>query len=409
MLYRNLSTYGLLSITIILSFALMLSVFIISDSVRYNKHKEVLSRSPFLTTLEEDAYDVNPAKIRGFYKPLILQLKHYADTHYYQYMKVNYLRLPNIHGEEWADDSASPTTAICVPTYIWAHYVGSSGGYQLLFNGGQSSLTLHDDEVIVPETMLEALEKEGRGLGHELTVLFDDAERDSHDGAPGERGMRVGKFKIVGSYRQRFITGDPTKVGFFDSTRLILPLSAVKKYKANIDRIGLHIHSPFQPRIQKLCSEYGYMNLQLYNDYVRAMQDNSNAVLLKGIICAAAYIILSINLLGAFANALNKRSFEIGVKRAIGASPGQITLQFLFEGISVIGANILLASIVSLIPILGYKLYMVLSKGVTWTIYLSSYSLVIYLVNCLMVCLVASLYFSYRSSKIEVITLIKGS
>ena len=139
------------------------------------------------------------------------------------------------------------------------------------------------------------------------------------------------------------------------------------------------------------------------------MSEQKNAVFIKGIICAATYVILAINLLGAFANVLNKRSFEIGVKRAIGASPGQIVLQFFLEGVTVISANIILASLVSVIPFLAYKLYQSVQNGLVWTIYLSTPSAIIYLLNCFVICVVSSLYFAYRSSKVEVITLIKGA
>ena len=397
MLYKNLSTYGLLSLTIILSFALMLSVFIVIDSINYNKYKKILSRSPNLVIFENDL-DTDGVSAQEYFAPLIYQLDRWPNSQYFYYSMGN-VRLPEILSSDTQPGIFSQ--AIYVPNYIWAFFGDDTiPEPQTLFNG-ESNLSLKTGEVIVSETLLKALANEGADIGSEITILFDGA-----DGS-----MTSGTFKLAGSHRQRHAI-DPS--GYLEkikygSTLVFLPMSAVDEYNAEITRVGLHVYSPFQQRISKIQKDQGYAGANFHQSYLQAMSEQKNAVFIKGIICAATYVILAINLLGAFANALNKRSFEIGVKRAIGASPGQIVLQFFLEGVTVISANIILASLVSVIPFLAYKLYQSVQNGLVWTIYLSTPSAIIYLLNCFVICVVSSLYFAYRSSKVEVITLIKGA
>ena len=63
----------------------------------------------------------------------------------------------------------------------------------------------------------------------------------------------------------------------------------------------------------------------------------------KALITCAMLLILGINLYSSFSNALNERKFEIGVKRAIGASGFAIVRQFLYESLTVMVANILVS------------------------------------------------------------------
>ena len=76
------------------------------------------------------------------------------------------------------------------------------------------------------------------------------------------------------------------------------------------------------------------------------------------------YLILGIYLFGCFENALVKRTFEISVRRAVGASGMQIIRQFLFEGIMVMLLSIFASVALTAELAILFKLYLNYVKSI---------------------------------------------
>ena len=128
----------------------------------------------------------------------------------------------------------------------------------------------------------------------------------------------------------------------------------------------------------------------------------------KFLITVVLYILLSINLFGCFSNALSDRQFEIGVKRAIGASAFSIIEQFLLESIIVMLCNTLIAVVITSDAIAVYKLYQYFALGNTWIISVSSHSVMMFAVCSLSLTLVFSLFFAYRATRVEIVKYLKA-
>lgn len=122
----------------------------------------------------------------------------------------------------------------------------------------------------------------------------------------------------------------------------------------------------------------------------------------KAFLAIGLLLLLGVNLYSSFANALSERKFEIGVKRAIGASAWSIVFQFLTEGILVMLGNLLVAVGVSVNVLIGYKIYMHFAKGVQWTVTLSGYSVAMFLTCAASLVLAFSLVFAYRSTRVVI-------
>ena len=120
------------------------------------------------------------------------------------------------------------------------------------------------------------------------------------------------------------------------------------------------------------------------------------------------YVLLSINLFGCFSNALSERQFEIGVKRAIGASPMSIIGQFLIESLIVMLCNTLLAVVITVDALAIYKLYQYFAQGTTWIVSVSIYSLLMFVACSLGLTLVFSLFFAYRATRVEIVKYLKA-
>ena len=134
----------------------------------------------------------------------------------------------------------------------------------------------------------------------------------------------------------------------------------------------------------------------------------------KALITCAMLLILGINLYSSFSNALNERKFEIGVKRAIGASSFDIVRQFLYESFTVMTVNILLS--IALVVDIGliFRLVVQSTRGKTnflyetYTLYLSPYSIGMFLACSVTLTVVFSLIFAYQSTQVQVIDYLKA-
>ena len=134
----------------------------------------------------------------------------------------------------------------------------------------------------------------------------------------------------------------------------------------------------------------------------------------KALIACAMLLILGINLYSSFSNALSERKFEIGVKRAIGASSFHIVRQFLYESITVMVVNILISIALVVDAGLIYRLVVQNTRGKTnfmyetYTLYLSPYSMGIFLTCAVTLTVVFSLIFAYKSTQVQVIDYLKA-
>lgn len=128
----------------------------------------------------------------------------------------------------------------------------------------------------------------------------------------------------------------------------------------------------------------------------------------KGIIAIVLLLLLGINFYSSFSNALERRKYEIGVKRAIGASGISIMGQFLLESMMVMLVNIAASIIIVLDVLVGYKLYQKLVEGNTWTVNISIHTILMFLVCSLPLTTAFSLLFAYKSTKVEIVQYLKA-
>lgn len=115
---------------------------------------------------------------------------------------------------------------------------------------------------------------------------------------------------------------------------------------------------------------------------------------------------LSLNLFGNFRNTLEKRSYEIGVKRALGASKKEILGQFLIEGVIVMIGNIVLSAVL-VINVLVLVKYIYFVQGRELILYMNQFSFLTYIICCIFLSFVFSVVFAYQAVNVEIIQYIK--
>lgn len=384
MIKKTYKNYFLLSITAFLSFSFMFIYLLYIDSEIYNEYKWVLS----LDYRVAISHNSNDYATMGNLKKVEVQLDKIPDTHYY-YNKQCLAR--NVYGLS--------CQVYMYPSYVWGVFEGKSdgtySGYERVIVNGEYVLKIGIGEAIVSETVYNAI-KEIDGKKN-ITLIFQDTD--------GKEFMKT--FEIVGTY-----VGDSRLINNghevnTQSDPVYINIGTIEASKLVINNIELVIRSERVDQVIELLKDNSLACEEVKSIQNKAMQAKRNAVENKYIIAIVLFVLLGINLYSSFENALNDRKYEIGVKRAIGASKLDIMKQFVIEGFMVMLCNIAAAVVVVLDGMLIYKYILYVLKNEVYILYISIESIILYAVFTLSLVIVFSLLFAYRSTRVQIVKYLK--
>lgn len=171
-----------------------------------------------------------------------------------------------------------------------------------------------------------------------------------------------GDTKRIEGYSAVFVsntTFQDSKV-YVENTRMVIYSKKPKIIQGWLDNLGLSADA----------SSYEIVD-QIYAKIVDLID-------IKILFVIMMMILLGINMYGSFSNALEKRKFEMGVRRAIGASKKEIVLQFFYEGIIIISINIFISIMIVMFVLSIYKIIMFYRYGIEWIISTNIYSVIIF-------------------------------
>lgn len=418
MVRRNLRSYGLLSVTIILSFALLLGYLAFVDSSNYNRYKEVFAQDRSLV------FSVAPTDA---YRDRIMREKalKIGATQSMLFYGVHGLRLeiPNVmpeSGEMMVDFGAPEITLL--PSHVAAVFETTTDkSYTFdpieitwLDGAEHEDIALASDEIIIDDQLYAAI---GNATGGFLHVILTDSNLTRRAGAafrivgtvPSKNRMELaigegameGKAYLKGDYAPRLLLSeealDPTNLPPYSCTSLIAFVTDQPELIAKL--------------IESMHPDNTAVGAYKAQDRAKDVMRAENRT--KALICCAMLIILGVNLYSCFENALNARRFEIGVKRAIGASSARIVRQFLLESVFVMLFNILLSvSLVADIFIVYKYIYErtpnEYGQFFRWIIYVSPYSLAMFAACTIALTVVFSMIFAYRSTQVRIADQLKA-
>lgn len=399
MLWRNRKSYVLLSITIVLSFSVLLAYFSFVDSHLYNQYKHLFSLNPNTVVV---------------YSPSDSGMKHFAlenqataadpDAQLYHYYSAT---VPLVqYGGIYANTTFLPLGSY--PLYElgwnWGDQFGSTYNYceEVKPIAGCDIFDLEKDEAIINQSFYEAI-REGRELPFTiaLPIQWEDgtsttftvkvvgvcADRPTNSLSYNEFGKPVGYVQIYLS--QALLK--TTNAGELQITQWNTWINSKNpRVMANYaEGLGMVVHSVIEAQ------ENAIENMRIQTGT-------------KGAIAAALLLLLGVNLYSCFTNTLNDRKFEIGVKRAIGAPGSSIVGQFLIESILVMLINILFSVVLVSEGLIAYKLYQQYVMNYQWSAYVSGYSIAMFALCAVTLTLAFSLLFAYRSTKVEVVAQLKA-
>lgn len=409
MVGRTLRSYVLLSVTIVLSFSLLLGYLGFVDSEIYNEYKYIFKINRGNLKVSDGIRNSNR------FDTLLEKTSEMDDTCsytvYYSWAQMSDGQYTTSAGNTL---SARQIGVYFLSGYVWEFFLHFSEPYTIQWIDGQ----MHDYVDLKPgEAVLDLATYYALGLNEKedpiYTFRFTNNQKDCLE-------MQV---KIVGlvDLGGSFFTENGANLEYNSNYNpmILLPMSGMTYDDISIltpSRYAV-FYSERPETIYNLATGLGY-ELSL-EDSVFRWQDSVLETIqtrksTKALITCAMLLILGINLYSSFSNALSERKFEIGVKRAIGASSFDIVRQFLYESITVMVVNILIS--IALVVDIGliYRLIVQNTSGKTnflhetYTLYLSPHSIGMFFTCSVTLTVVFSLIFAYKSTQVQVIDYLKA-
>lgn len=422
MAVKEVRSYTLLSVTIVLSFSLLLGYLLWTDSSLYNTYKELFSQDRNIVTVYDEKLKSN-----AFTQALIEESANYSQA-YLQFETANFGSVRDAGNSLMAEDGRRldnfGVRAISVPRGAWSIYSDAWTKLDVNWLDGKDheSFQLNSGEIL---------------LDDRLYSLFNIAQKNNqfsiqlsnyHD-SNGSLVLEpfVGNFRVVGIIKSGESLRFSEKEGTTDTLVQLLydraPMIALSSEDFNKtmfpkfewNRPVLVFYSSTPENMEALIQSTGITaNIgAVYSDQNTALERIRTEVDMKAIITAALLLILGINLYSSFCNALNDRRFEIGVKRALGASMWSIIRQFLYESLLVMLLNILISVWFVCLVALVYKVIYEhipdkFGNFYTFTLSISPHSLGMFAACSLTLTVVFSLVFAYRATQVQIVDYLKA-
>jgi hypothetical protein len=401
MVKRTLRNYALLSVTIVFSFSILLGYLTFVDADLYNNYKEIFA------TPREIIRAYQWGEVRDLFDAWLKRLDKIAETEYYTYYETNTMLI----GYDNISVRISFLPAGNVPVYKEDKYFPIVNNETVLsvipekLVSEKQDFILEKDEAIINESLFHAIVSEGTNLPISIRVpivtnqssvpvlrelqvvgLCADDEHGENELVLSETGSVRGSGQIYAS--QGLLSELEAKLDHYSTVALVVTDNPEAVYAAS------------EPSKYVVSCVFLAQNKAL--EVIRAQKS------VKGIIAVVLLVLLAINLYSSFANALNERKFEIGVKRALGAPARSIVFQFLFEAVFIMLFNILIsvALVTDILLIVKAVYHYFFAKQ--WTIYISSYSCYMFSVCSISLTLVFSLLFSYKTTQVEIVEYLKS-
>lgn len=411
MVTRTIKSYGLLSVTITLTFSLLLGYLVFTDTKLYNQCKSIFAIDPNLATYnphglsEHDALmsklveKVEAMDNTRYYIEYSLQVPQYDDLYTMTdtggKLKISYLDICSLPGNVFGIAAGD---YLCPITWLPGQEretIRLTGNEAILSTEWFCALGLDEMEAPTYTVRLPYKNETGRNTYSFRIVGIVDNPYD--DALTGITLLDDGTDNATTVYQpilyvnMEYLGPENTSSQLSWGRTCVLYTSEPRELITITDNLGIDVNFRNAVEAQDKALEI-----------IRAQKQ------VKFIIAAAMLLLLGINLYSSFTNALSERRFEIGVKRAIGASSFDIVRQFLYESLLVMCANTLLS--VALVADLAiiYKFIMEQTEWMDYIIYFSPYSIAMFAVCAVTLTVVFSLIFAYKSTQVQIVDYLKA-
>lgn len=423
MVKRNIRSYAMLSVTIILSFTILLGFMGYMDTMHYNRNKTLFARDRSYLRLSSTHLNTSDAN------RLQEKAEQIGTTRTLQYIK--YVTAA-ISTNQWTMPTGEKisrlyTSVYAIPRGCWYLEKNKnskeSGAliqepYRVTWLDSREdvNITLEKGQIIMDEQLFDAfcLTKENRTI--ELTIS-------------NAVGTVTGTFVVVGTVP----SNGPLKLKsvVYEMTDEVIMEPADNEYRStlifslddlNPQNFGsghrtILFYSDQPENVQTLIKsmEPDIPIDSIYETQNKALEKIRTEKGTKAIIAALLAVILGINLYSCFENALNDRKFEIGVKRAMGASGFSIIRQFFYESMIVMTLNTMIS--VALVANFGIVMKYFeeakialegTSDAKSFVLYITPYSIGMFAACAVVLTVVFSFVFAYKTTQVQIVDYLKA-
>ena len=415
MVWRNRRSYGLLSVTVVLTFSFLLGYLLYTDTQLYNFHKEHLrtdrnviiaaASPPAQGQMADPRMDV-----------LLRQAQNLTQVDHYTFWRVNYIGT----GSYWDGEAFRAYSPFClfIPATVWQLYDVSWSEpipLDIRWLDGEEHSLVHLDrrQMLMDSQLFYQL-----GLDQQETPVYSLKLQSLNR----QQTLFI-ELEVVGIFESEYARALRMDLAAPEAPRIgavmYLPMALLNDIPDSLRQTWrfeqlMVLYSPQPETVGPLAENLGVGNFAYtYKVQNWAQEDKQAAQTTKATVTAALFVILGISLYACFSNALNDRKFEIGVKRALGAPGRQIIGQFLTEGLLVMGFDCLLS--IALVTDLAIAVkylcsqFPVLDSHFNGCIlYISPQSVGMFAACTVGLALSFSLVFAYKTTQVQIVDYLKA-
>ena len=402
MMARTLRNYAMLSMSVVLSFSVLLGYLVYTDSTLFNEYKDVLYKPDGWVSV----YDKNKSagdiaslqKLTENYPSYVMT--HYQTRHVYS------------EGQTFGYNFHIYT----VPSACWgllkANMSPPDQAQITWLDGRQSNdVVLGLGEILISKVAYDAL-------------LADKEEPILPVYVDTKEGRRWMDCKVVGTLDapddfsntlniSESVNG-PLKASIYIVTFMSQATMDEMTKGAETDFVmRFVIYNTSNPAyIIKAAEQVGMICFNVYTKKSEAMREMQIHAQTKMIIVLLMFVLLGINLYGSFSNALDRRRFEVGIKRAIGASKAAIIGQFMWESLLLMIINTFISVVLVFNGFLWYKYFWEADRDFDpywkWTIYMNGTSMAMFVIVTLSLTVLFSVIFAIKATQVQVVEYLKA-
>lgn len=378
MVEKNKQSYLFLSVTIVISFSFLLGFLTYSDTNIYNSHKEIFAVPKELVII----HNQNAGKMQLLKKKAQMMENTFCYSYYTQQ---NY---------DYTLGEVAYEVAF-VPSNMQTFYFDEQS--KVTIKNGRD-ISLRENEAIVCESIYPYLKK------NKDRIAYIDLPLQQMDG------------KVV--YKRYFVKNYYTKTKedtlsvdkngvVTGNTTVLVSKDSVKEKQLQEVNTGAMVYTENIEEMLSYLQTIGMTYDAPYEAQEYARSEIKENIYIEMLIVIVLYVLLGINLFSSFVNVLNKRKYEIGIRRAIGARKRHIIMQFFSESMCIM--TITIAITVSVICWLSliYKIIMQQLYKTDIILYLSKFSVGVFLITTIILSVYFSFVFALQSTRVEIVRYLK--
>lgn len=270
---------------------------------------------------------------------------------------------------------------------------------EIKVHGKDSKINLEKNEVYVCKALYKYLKKDNQGTKYiDIPIKYNNSQYETRRYYVKD-WFEMNNNNITYNLQTHQIEG---------RAFILVPQSSLGEKKIDAENSVEIIYTNNISEVLSILSTFGMKYNAPYEWEQVANENRQLQIYVKMIVAIVLYVLLGINVYSSFANTLNKRKYEIGIRKSMGATNKDIIMQFFFESMCIMMMTIVV-SVACISWIAGtYKLLMFFWTEQEVVLQVSKFSIIIFGLSSIFLSVYFSLIFAIQANKTKIILYLKG-